>query len=99
MTDKKAYVDLLIKGGVEKKAATATVDTIIDRVSKAMKDETPEDRDIVIRLKLNDILKGANAEKFRGVCVALDEMKDSLQYQKFIALEAYKEDASRAIAD
>ena len=99
MTDKKAYIDLLVKGGVEKKTATTTVDTIVDRVSKAMKGESAEDQDTVIRLKLNDILKGANAEKFRGTCIALDEMKDSLQYQKYLAMEAYKEDAARAIAD
>lgn len=99
MTDKKAYVDLLVKGGLERKSAISTVDTIVDRVSKAMKGESAEDQDTVIRLKLNDILKGANAEKFRGLCIALDEMRDSLQYQKYLTLEAYKEDAARAIAD
>lgn len=99
MTSEAEYIDLLVKGGVDKKAATNTVKAVVSKVTSLMKDEPAIEQDIVIRLKLNEILKGSNAEKFRGICVALDEMKDSLQYQKYLAMEAYKADASRAITD
>jgi hypothetical protein len=95
----KQLIDMLVKGGMDKKVAQEKVKAVIAKANEIMKGEDQESIDTVIMIKLKDMLKSASAEKYRGICVALDELRDSLGYQKYLALEAYKQDANRALAD
>lgn len=97
--EEKVYVDMLVKSNIDKDVAKAKVKEVISVVKEALPNESEDYWATVVGLKLRDMVKASQAEKYRALCVAIDEMKDSLGYQKYKALEAYKENAAVAIQD
>jgi hypothetical protein len=97
--DRAKYVKLLVEGGTAKPEAERMVNNVCDAIVKLMPRDTPEAWDSMIMIKLREYLRVGEADEFKGLCIAIDAPRDSMGYQKWVALEAYKKDPRRAMSE
>ena len=97
--DAAKYVAFLTAAEMEKDKATQMVDRIIKMINQLMPRAEADEKDHMIMIKLREATRAGESEKFRGLVIALDELKDQNGYLKYIARESYKKDKGRAIAE
>jgi hypothetical protein len=97
----KEFIDLLTVGedGMKKEEATDIVNRLIPGIKQLMPRATTEERRRLLLVKIRDLRRVGEVDKFRGLCIAVDDMKDSLGYEKYKAREAYKANPARALKD
>jgi hypothetical protein len=99
--DPKEFVDLLTSGedGMKKEEATDIVNRLIPAIDQLMPRSSVEDKRQIMLVKCRDIMRVGEVDKFKGLCIAVDDMKDSMGYQKYVAMAAYKENPQRALRE
>lgn len=97
--DATKYVNFLVAAEMDKDKATQMVDRIIKMINNLMPKSGVDEKDHMIMIKLREATRAGESEKFRGLIIALDELKDQMGYLKYVAREAYKKDKQRAKAE
>lgn len=97
----KEFIDLLMEGedGMKKEEATDIVNRLIPGIKQLMPRATADQQRQVLLVKIRDLRRVGEVDKFKGICIAVDAMKDALGYEKYKATEAYKANPARAIKD
>jgi hypothetical protein len=95
------FISLLTEGegGMKKDEATDLVGKLIGGVNQLMPRDTVDAKRQVLLVKCRDLRRVGEVDKFKGLCIAADAMKDSNGYEKYLAREAYKLNPQRAIKD
>lgn len=99
--DAAEFVTLLTdgEGGMKKEDATDLVGKLISGIKQLMPRSSVDDQRQVLLVKCRDLRRVGEVDKFRGLCIGVDDLKDSLGYEKYRAFEAYKSNPSRAVKD
>lgn len=100
MTEMNDYVNFLVqKGNYTNDNAQSIVTKLKARIDEIMPNETAEARDQILSLKVRDLVMASSAEKYESIVVAMDAIKDSNGYNRYLAVEAFKNNAARAIVE
>ena len=102
MDARQEAIDILVKNEsnpMSVEDATRKVDTAISKIATLMADESQEARDKTLLMKVRNVATSMNVAKFRGVCVAVGDKRDILEFSKKQAMAAYKENPRRAVAE
>lgn len=93
------YVNFLVeKGNYEIENATVLVNKLKDKIDEIMVDDSPEARNQILNLKIRDLVMASNVEKYDAIIVAMDAKKDANSYQRYLGVQAFKENPARAVA-
>ena len=93
------FVAMLTEVDIDKADAEAKVIKMVQIVQKSIPDDL-ETQISILQVKIKELARTiASVDKFTGLCIAAGERADRNSYDKWIAMEAYKEDPQGAVRD
>lgn len=99
-TDINNYVKFLVeKGNYTNENAISIINKLKAKIAELMPNDSDEAREQILNLKIRDLVMASSAEKYDAIIVAMDAVKDGNGYNRYLAVQAFKADPARAIAD
>lgn len=96
--DASIYVKQLTDAGIDKQTATSTVNSLIESVNEVMKDDSIEAKQVVIGIRLRELIAASRSNKYVMTVVAVGPRKDSNDYKRNLAIRTYNQDPMTALS-
>ena len=97
--NREEVVMKIVESGITADKAEKKVKQIEDKIKVQLKNQDDKAIEVAINLAYSQILNSLSQEKVRGIVIGIGEKKDANDYAKRVALNAYKENAQRAISE